>query len=291
VRSFFATLLSLTLPAGAGPGDGRLVYGADIPAELQTYYSNQVTACELFYASSGPAGFDNYFYTAYFEPIAGFPNVAHGWYDQGNAAILEFDVINFASAGNGALWSIGAANGTDSVVEVGIGNSLRTPNATVESWTFRQSMTLAAKGPTTIDELRHVYSQTVTASTTSSTSYGNLTNIAGVAFVAPASGIVSIFFSANLRTNDATGAASAAPRVGTGSTVGAGTQVLAATDDNSVSFDQHATVSEGVQSANHILVSGLTRGDTYNVSIQGRRAGAAGTASFSRLTTLVIPSP
>jgi len=39
VRSLFATLRTLTLPAGAGPGAARTVLGPDVPAELRTFYA------------------------------------------------------------------------------------------------------------------------------------------------------------------------------------------------------------------------------------------------------------
>jgi hypothetical protein len=59
MRSPFATLASLTIPAGAAPGDPALILGATPPAELVAYYSTDPTslttivACNLYRLSAG----------------------------------------------------------------------------------------------------------------------------------------------------------------------------------------------------------------------------------------------
>jgi hypothetical protein len=289
VRSFFATLRTLVLPGGAGPGTGRIVLGPDVPQALQDYYFGQVTAAILFYASDGPAGFDNYWYEALFEPIAGHADIAHGWYDADNDAILEFENIRFASVGLGQSWQIGTANGTDATVQASIGNSVRAPDDTVETWTHQASMTNRFVGPTEIDTLRHLVNEQDTASTRALTTYANLTNIAGRSFVAPRSGIVTIHWQSVLNNNTVNNGAALAPWVGTGSTVGAGTEVLPASDVNATSFNV-PVANQGVRFAGVKTVTGLTPGDTYNVSMRGR-AVTGGTASFTQIHTTIVPSP
>lgn len=131
-----------------------------------------------------------------------------------------------------------------------------------------------------------------TLSTTASTTYANLTNIAGVAFIAPPSGIVTIIYTALVFNNDVTGGAGLTPWIGRGPTVGSGTEVMAASDQRALSWTQHATASEGARFAAHHTMDPnvLVPGAQYNVSMRGR-AVTAGTASFQRITTTVIPSP
>ncbi len=138
--------------------------------------------------------------------------------------------------------------------------------------------------------MRHIFNRQDTASTTSSTTYVNLTNIAGTAFVAPESGIVTIHYTALMASDTATGGSQITPRVGTGATVGAGTTILAASNNNAIGFDQHATVNESMRFGGHYTLSGLLPGTTYNVSMQGR-AITAGTSTFQRIHTTVVPSP
>lgn len=138
--------------------------------------------------------------------------------------------------------------------------------------------------------LRHVFNRQDTASTTASTTYANLTNIAGVAFIAPESGIVTIHYTALSTNNTATGGSQITPWVGTGLTVGAGNEVLAASNNNAIGFDQHATVSESMRYGGQYTLSGLFPGFPYNVSMQGRAINA-GTATFQRIHTTVVPSP
>jgi hypothetical protein len=138
--------------------------------------------------------------------------------------------------------------------------------------------------------LRHVTHYQDTASTTASGTFANLTNLAGVAFVAPFSGIVTILYSAQLANSAINGISILAPRVGTGDTVGAGTDVLVADSDNGITFQEHGIASRILRAGAHYTLSGLTPGDDYNVSMQGAIA-TAGTATFQRIQTTVIPSP
>lgn len=138
--------------------------------------------------------------------------------------------------------------------------------------------------------MRHILNRQDTSSTTASTTYVNLTNIAGTAFVAPESGIVTIYYTALMANDTATGGSQLTPRVGTGATVGGGTTVLAASNNNAIGFDQHATVNESMRFGGQYTLTGLLPGTIYNVSMQGR-AITAGTATFQRIHTTVVPSP
>lgn len=138
--------------------------------------------------------------------------------------------------------------------------------------------------------LRVVSHMQTAVSNSSSTSYANLTNIAGVAFTAPESGIVTILFTASMVNNTATGGSALTPWIGEGSTVGSGTEVVAASDNNALAFIQHATINENLRYGGHYIAEGLTPGTVYNVSMRGRSI-TAGTASFDNIATAVIPSP
>lgn len=109
--------------------------------------------------------------------------------------------------------------------------------------------------------------------TSTSTSYtGGTTH--GVAFVAPTSGSVWIGFGGLVGSNATTVGLRAlmSDYVRTGSTVGAGTDVLAASDSRAIKFYKQstsATTLYGHGSVWHKLDS-LTAGDSYNVVTQFR---------------------
>jgi len=63
MRSPFATLQSLTIPAGAAPGDPAIVIGGEPPAELVAYYAAdpltpQIVGCVLYRLSAGNYSYD-----------------------------------------------------------------------------------------------------------------------------------------------------------------------------------------------------------------------------------------
>jgi hypothetical protein len=127
--------------------------------------------------------------------------------------------------------------------------------------------------------------------TTSSGSYGAGTGgtACGVAFTAPPSGKVLIHFKGRLSNNSASGWSFMAPAVRTGTTVGSGTSVLAASDENAVSFEQHATVGERMDIGATCLVTGLTAGASYNAMLEYKANGATGTSSFTSRKIIVQP--
>jgi hypothetical protein len=122
--------------------------------------------------------------------------------------------------------------------------------------------------------------QTAAGTTTTSANYtATLTGgtACGVAFVAPASGSVVVHNSAFL-TNNSTGRSYMAFRIGTGSSIGAGTLVRAASDADMVS--SHDTATLDMTAGRAIVVTGLTPGAAYNCQ-QQFKTSAGTTASFS----------
>lgn len=130
-----------------------------------------------------------------------------------------------------------------------------------------------------------------TSGTTTSTSFtGSLTTAGscGVAFVAPPSGIVMLhshvsgYPSANnLETKTAFW-------VGTGASVGSGTEFYAAGDNDQTMVQ---VTSSGVvySSAGWAYVTGLTPGNTYNAQLRHRVNSGTGTWLYRKIA--VVPMP
>lgn len=110
-------------------------------------------------------------------------------------------------------------------------------------------------------------------------------NTAGVAFKAPASGIVEVEWSADLRSSALNVSAILSPQVFTGATVGSGGVFQAANDNQSVSTNSQ-TNNTSVGSS--VFVTGLTPGSSYNVQLFWR-ATNSGTAAGSNARVLVSP--
>lgn len=105
----------------------------------------------------------------------------------------------------------------------------------------------------------------------------------GVAFLAPTSGKVKIDFAASLDHSGGTSSTEVCPVVRTGSTVGSGSTVVAASSANAVR-------NEGTSDRrydSHIVVEGLTPGDAYNVRLEHRTSGAD--ATVQRRIVTVTP--
>lgn len=95
----------------------------------------------------------------------------------------------------------------------------------------------------------------------------------GVAFVACATGRAVIHYAGDLDNDGASGATEVAPFVRTGSTVGSGTTVVAASSDDAIRNIGTSNVRYGA----HRFVSGLTPGSSYNVRLEHRVSGGIGT--------------
>jgi hypothetical protein len=127
--------------------------------------------------------------------------------------------------------------------------------------------------------------QDVTGSITSTGYTGTMASGSappGIDFVAPPSGKVTIHY-AVAGFNSAVADNKTAVRVGTGATVGAGTQVYAPNDNDMILFTGTATY----RMAAFTEVTGLTPGNTYNVQMQHKVSG--GTGSFLYRLVKVCP--
>lgn len=121
-------------------------------------------------------------------------------------------------------------------------------------------------------------------STTSAT-FVTLAGDPGVAFTAPASGRVLVHIAGTFDNNAADTFGMMAFQIRTGSSVGAGTIVLAASDNDSIGTAGTNDTSFG----RSILVSSLVAGDPYNVQALYKRFLGTGTAFFARRSVLVVP--
>lgn len=128
---------------------------------------------------------------------------------------------------------------------------------------------------------------TATGTTTSTTYITSLTTAltCGTAFVAPPSGSVTILFHVASFNSNAGVDCKSAVRVGQGATIGGGTQVYAAVDDDM--YLQNGTVAQAGLGGTE--VSGLTPGSTYNACI-AHKVGA-NTGSFLYRWLKVLPDP
>lgn len=127
--------------------------------------------------------------------------------------------------------------------------------------------------------------QNTSGSTTSTTYTATLTGgtACGTAFVAPPSGKV-IVHNSGFIDNSSTGRSYMTFRIRTGGTVGSGTDVVAAVDDNAVT----CLGTDDLTAGRAIHVTGLTPGTTYNCQ-QLFKASAGTTASFSWKHLIVAP--
>lgn len=105
----------------------------------------------------------------------------------------------------------------------------------------------------------------------------------GVAFVAPMSGRVNIIY--NAQSSNTTGVSTfVSPVIREGATIGSGTVVSAASDDDAIIVQSSNEHRSGASR----LVSGLTAGSTYNVRLEHRVSG--GTGIVRRRTVTVEPT-
>lgn len=151
------------------------------------------------------------------------------------------------------------------------------PNGAQMEAVLDQIDSLSLPAPTNTD---------ATSRTTTSTGYtSTLTpaTICGTAFTAPASGAVLLLWAVETSSSGANFALSSVA-VYTGSSVGSGTSVLAASDDRMVRNNLTASLRMGV----HHVLTGLTPGATYNVAMEHRVEGAS-TGTFARRGVSVVP--
>lgn len=130
-------------------------------------------------------------------------------------------------------------------------------------------------------------SQTTVGTTTSTTYTATIPGgtACGIAFIAPPTGKVLID---NVTQIQATGGNSfCTVRVRTGGTVGSGTDVLAAGDDDAVIVNTAGSLH---RSSATVPVAGLTAGSTYNAQ-QLFRNDAGANCTVTRKKLIVAPQP
>jgi len=319
VRSILAGLRQLVIPWGAGPGAPRIEIGGGMPAELVARYAaivapESVIGGMIFYRGVT----DVYAYMILTNTPGGFIRLCVGGKDS-NGDIAEFwnwEVTNGAASfgriatalsdlfGNQFFTNVEINSGANLIVNAGAGAFIQnTADLTIESGgdIFAQAgsrvivqdtaeLTGEAGALFEWDGMRHIVDTQQTASTRTLTTYANLTNLCGFAFTAPPSGIITFLMTARLSINSATSGAALTPWIGTGSTVGSGTEVLAASDLNMLLRQEVSSASRDYRFGGHYTHTGLTPGDVYNISMRMRTV-TAGTATFDDITVTGIPSP
>lgn len=116
------------------------------------------------------------------------------------------------------------------------------------------------------------------------TAYGTTLSagtVAGVAFIAPASGSVFVHNTA-LIENSGTGRSHCSFRIGTGGTIGSGTPFLVAADANGIA-SQSGDAADDMTLSKAVLVTGLTPGATYNAQQQVRATTGNVVTTWRRL--------
>lgn len=113
---------------------------------------------------------------------------------------------------------------------------------------------------------------------------GGAGNEAQTVFVAPPSGKVKITWASGITIASAGGFALVSFRVRTGASVGAGTDIIVASD--AVTCQNTGLTSENSYS-NFYLLESLTAGASYNIQLAYRTSGALGT--FNRPKVLIEP--
>lgn len=300
---------SLTIPSTAGPTDDRIVISgaSELPSELVTFYTGAhgmtVPIGGIVMYSNGGA---DYVYIVWGRSGT-IPILAVG----GRTSSGIKEIFNYHKTTAGPFNALTFPDGADLVIDgesaLGAsGNHLTVQGGARTSWTGSSTDLNIENGAgflvdggshfrvvatdAQIDALEHEENFQGTASTTASTSYANLTNIAGTSFVAPTTGKVTIFYTARLANDTAGDGAAVTPWVGTGSTVGSGTEFLAASDARCLLYHQVVAANKDLRMGGQFTVTGLTPGTTYNVSIRAR-AVTGGTATIDDIATTVVPSP
>jgi len=148
-------------------------------------------------------------------------------------------------------------------------------------------MTFAAGQPLTATDLNMTPSTNAdpTARTTTSIAFTTTlspANICGVAFVAPPTGKVMIFWNSSCANGSSPNIAQCSPSIRTGSVVGSGSVFQAS--DTTIALTAISSTRAGAST----LVTGLTPGDTYNVALE-HRSFSAGTSTFQERDVTVVP--
>jgi hypothetical protein len=130
-----------------------------------------------------------------------------------------------------------------------------------------------------------VSTQSSTAETGfTSTSYTGGTSPVGIAFTAPTSGRVEVFWHCRFESNTAGVLVLVSAAVRTGTTVGSGTVVVAAADAQALvhAADASSGTNQRLGSGTALVISGLTAGSSYNARIEFKMNAAGNGDIFDR---------
>ncbi|MET9943256.1 hypothetical protein [Streptomyces halstedii] len=142
---------------------------------------------------------------------------------------------------------------------------------------------LALDTPAAVSAVASASYDTTSTAYTTATSGGAYAEVA-VVFVAPTSGRVRCDLAARL-TNNGTGGTLVTAEVRTGSTVGAGTVVDAATDASGTSNYGNTLSRTGICR----FLSGLAPGSTYNARLVHRVTAGTGSIAMRELSVQPLP--
>lgn len=299
MRSFFANLVSLTLPFNAGAGNARIFFGAPLPPPLDTYMtiSGSYQAGIIFYSQGDDT---TYTYLCVIRNTGGFTEVHLGHVKGG--AVQEYSpgepaVMLWQANGSGLpvikdfladQMRLGARLGQMTLEALAGAISIFAPNGPI----VLTSPTVTVQGLLRWASFSNGAVSTLTSAsdnvirTTASTAYTSVlapAGTCGVTFVAPDSGTVTISVGAFFDNTLAASFTIASAQVRTGSVIGAGTIVVAATDD----MAPYISGTDGLSISREFPYSGLTPGATYNAEILQRVT--AGTGTYQRRTIMVRP--
>lgn len=292
MNSVLPTTRTITLPPGAGPGDARIVLGPDLPPPLDTYapFGGAYEAGIIFYSQGNDT---TYTYLCDLANTGAFTEVHLGHvrngvveeYSPGEPAVI---LVNANGSGLPVIkdllasqFRIGASIG-NGIIEAPLGLlQLRAPTIHQRGNTLLEDFATGAVA-TSMDA-----SDSPTTRTTSSVTYTSVlapAAICGVAFVAPPSGKVIITAGSYMDNTGAAGFTLISPQVREGSTVGAGTITVAASDGRA----PYMSGTDGISIGRTFLVTGLTSGANYNVELLQRIT--TGTGTYQHRTVTVTPA-
>jgi hypothetical protein len=133
--------------------------------------------------------------------------------------------------------------------------------------------------------------QDTDGNTTSTTYTATLSagSAAGVAFTAPSSGSVLVLFGTASYQSGTANDNKSAPQVRTGTTVGSGTIVYAASDSDML-LQRLTGSGEAARGTSFAIVTGLTAGSTYNAQLLHKVSAGTGNFLFKFITVIPLTS-
>jgi len=173
-----------------------------------------------------------------------------------------------------------------------LGSAVLAVGTVVQVLSYRGSMLILGGSNRSVSVPVSVPGSSADSGTTTSDTYvtsltGATLATAGAAFIAPPSGTVYVMCKAAAQNDTVNDFALVDFQVRQGSTINAGT-VVRATNDNTAGIVKAGVANQQATIVSADVVTGLTPGAAYNVTMAFRRA-VGGTASYNRRHALVLP--